>query len=164
MLCLCAWCDFFSSYIIVFSFGMCKDTYLGDVEVMLEGYLRDFYAESTSCDKPCVQMVPNFMLKSFLGFFCCCCFVHASRIYLYHPQDEKFIDERWGRGAEGGSWFVCFSCPEAKRASTVLLGADRWSDRRYAVGTKLPLSSHRDNRSLSPDANGRAGTKTTSSV
>lgn len=26
---------FFSSYLIVFSFGMCKDTYLGDVEVML---------------------------------------------------------------------------------------------------------------------------------
>lgn len=42
----------------------------------------------------------------------------------------------------------CFSWPAASRASTVLLGADWWSDRRFPVGTKLPPSSHRDGRQV----------------
>lgn len=42
----------------------------------------------------------------------------------------------------------CFSWPAASRASTVLLGADWWSDRRYPVGTKLPPLSHRDGRQV----------------
>lgn len=75
--------------LIVHSFGICKDSDLGNVSLML-------------------TLWTSTQLKVF-------------------PVASFF--------------FVCF-------VSTVLLGADWWSDRRFPVGTKLPPSSHRDGRQV----------------